>query len=208
MKLSLITLAAVAVFCVTNIAFASTTSYDLNLSDSEKALNITPSVTIDDDWTLDLTVSLTKSYNEWGTALLATGDNAYAVNYTGGFQLYLSQNSGELRIKTTDTDPVAALTIGTLDFSTPINIQMNLSYHAEDKVLTLNSATIGTVSTTTPLTYHVSSGISFSQLITGINGASTLTGELTVGTQSIPEPTTTTLSLLALASLALRHRRA
>lgn len=207
MKLSLITLAAVVVFCVANVAFASTTSYDFNLSDSEKTLNITPSVTIDDNWTLDLTVSLTQSYNEYGTALLATGDNAYADNYTGGFQLYLSQNSGELRIKTTNTDPVAALTIGTLDFSTPINIQMNLSYHAEDKVLTLNSATIGTVSTTTPLTYDVPSGISFSQLITGINGASTLTGKLTVGTQSIPEPTTTTLSLLALASLALRHRR-
>lgn len=207
MKLSLITLAAVVVFCVANVAFASTTSYDFNLSDSEKTLNITPSVTIDDNWTLDLTVSLTQSYNEWGTALLATGDNAYADNYTGGFQLYLAQNSGELRIKTTNTDPVAALTIGTLDFSTPINIQMNLSYHAEDKVLTLNSATIGTVSTTTPLTYDVPSGISFSQLITGINGASTLTGKLTVGTQSIPEPTTTTLSLLALASLALRHRR-
>lgn len=74
MKLSLITLAAVVVFCVANVAFASTTSYDFNLSDSEKTLNITPSVTIDDNWTLDLTVSLTQSYNEYGTALLATGD--------------------------------------------------------------------------------------------------------------------------------------
>lgn len=44
------------------------------------------------DWTLTLCASVADgaSFNQWGSALLATGTNALAAGYAGGFQLYLT----------------------------------------------------------------------------------------------------------------------
>ena len=52
-----------------------------------------------EDWTMRAHfTSDGSSYNQWGSGLLATGDNALANSYTGGFQFYLSAD-GLLKLK-------------------------------------------------------------------------------------------------------------
>lgn len=59
---------------------------------SNAQVSLASPLEVDGAWTLTLQVeSNGSSFNEWGSALLATGTEALAERYSGGFQLYLTK---------------------------------------------------------------------------------------------------------------------
>ncbi len=69
---------------------------------SQENLLLKPDKPIKSDKSWGLVMNVTNSgatFNQWGSGLLATGDNALANSYNGGFQLYLNA-AGRIVVKT------------------------------------------------------------------------------------------------------------
>ncbi len=197
MKKTLITLAALAA------SVASAATYTLGdftgsgtgtSNVAYKYLTLDNALTFDANWQLDITVTIgTENANDWGSTLLASGLDASAVSYNGGFQIWRSVNENYLsKVGDSGEDKASQnLTAGeTYSFT--------VKYTEADNMLSLTgpglSVTQTFADTTSPITYLSSSVI-------GKAG-----WDITI-TQSVPEPATATLSLLALAGLAARRRR-
>ena len=167
---------------------------------------------ISGDWALSLTldVNAATGSNQWGTTLLATGKDPFAASYNGGFQLYV-QVSGNISLKggigdisgssdhKVGTAPLATLGTYTLDLShigTVLTASIKDAQGTEVASSTLNNVTWAEGTTVD----HFTTTLTDNQQA---NGWTLPTGTLAL----VPEPTTATLSLLALAGLALRRRR-
>ncbi len=201
MKKTLITLAALA----TSVACADTVINDTyTLADFEgNVLTLKHDLTNNIDWTLDVTVTIgTEGYNDWGTTIIAGSSDMFTYvsggdgDFAGSFQVWRAVGAdGRTDIKlnsgsASDTHPT--WTVGeTYTFT--------IAYTAEDKGLSITGEGID-LSTT------LSNPATFTQLSSGAVGKAGW--DVTIKhTAVVPEPTTATLSLLALAGLAARRRR-
>ncbi len=236
MKKTLITLAALAMVSVACAAtYTDTyTATDFNTDASNddgswKVLTLTNTLDNSCDWILTATITIgTDSYNTWGTPALATGDNVFSKS---GLQVYLSnkdyQGTVEHPLKTgwfsgehddvtmsgTHAGDVLTLTYsfdkdggdnGTgllhIDYTLQRNgttyTDDNSSWYTNTDVANMNALNISKVSTT----------IGTADLEGWTLDSLTVTRTL-ADTPAVPEPTTATLSLLALAGLAARRRR-
>ena len=101
-------------------------------------LKLAPETTIPAGTPFHMTLAATTngaSFNEWGSSLLATGDNSFANDFTGGFQLYWAKagtltakvnGSGETRFST------SASSAFTIDFDYD-GSTVTLTLQADDK---------------------------------------------------------------------------
>ncbi|MEG2970293.1 MAG: PEP-CTERM sorting domain-containing protein [Akkermansia sp.] len=166
-----------------------------------------PSVQASTDYTISFDFSYTASEfaNQWGTALLASGNSPTESNYTGGFQLYLSV-SNELLLKTGDGEGKDSKTVISNAMSGGTNYSLTLAFsQATQKITYTLTGNAGTSDITGTFS---ATNASFDQLSTNAPGSTTIKN-LKVGTPSsaVPEPTTTSLALVGLAALIMRRRR-
>ncbi|MEG0723687.1 MAG: PEP-CTERM sorting domain-containing protein [Akkermansia sp.] len=167
-----------------------------------------PSVQASTDYTISFDFSYTASEfaNQWGTALLASGNAPAADNYTGGFQLYLSA-SNALLLKTGngEGDDSKKVISTTMSGSTNYSLTLAFSQATQTITYTLTDNNAGTSDITGTFS---ATNAGFDQLSTNAPGSTTIKN-LKVGTPSsaVPEPTTTSLALVGLAALIMRRRR-
>lgn len=148
---------------------ASLTSFDTALetsltgSGTSNAL-ITPATTIaaTTPWSLSLSATNDGStYNDWGSGLLATGTDALANSYDGGFQLYLAA-AGTLTVKVGSTE---------YGFSTALGSSFNIamSYDGSGTLTVTVTNASGTTETKTISTTLSAISSFASSIPTGVN---------------------------------------
>ena len=158
--------------------------------------------------------------NQWGSALIATGNNAYADSFSNGFQVYLKGETGNgLVVKGGNA---SGTDITGTSYARDSWNHIGLSYSNGVMSVFINGVKA------TDITTSYNAGASFSQLLnhgaakatanTGVKEISlwdqALTADqmmlLATGTSplNIPEPATASLGALGLAALFLRRRRA
>lgn len=191
--------------------------WSVNVDDEGKATTPEESFSFDinDNWEIDLTFVSTASSgaNQWGTCILATGDNPTAGAYPGGFQLYLNV-SGGLVIKAGSSGPISADENHTF---VPNGVMSGKGTYTVSLVH-FGTVLRGTVfdSTGAQLASQAwenvqwADGTTVTQFCTNISDSMITNNDWqrpTVSVKSVPEPATATLGLLALAGLAARRRR-
>ncbi len=232
MKKTLITLAALAASVASAATYTDTYaaadfSTDASNNDgSWKVLNLTNALDNTCDWTLTAVITIgTDSYNGWGTPALATGANVFS---NSGLQVYFSnaevdgvmehplktgwfggEHSDDTLRGTHDGD---VLTL-TYSFNKEAG-QLHIDYTLQRGGYTYQDDGSSWYTNTDSGNMN---NLSITQLSTTIGTAAlegwtlnSLTVARTVAdpvTPAVPEPTTATLSLLALAGLAARRRR-
>lgn len=186
-----------------------------NSSHSTVGLN-SHAVTAHDSWKMNLSFSLTGAANEWGTTLLSTGSDAYANDYTGGFQIRFnngtSNNDGKLFLKYSNNDADILTIFDQLDFNTqstenPLTITMTLGYNADTKTLMVLTAAAGTQTLSSPVGVELSTPVAFNQVSVTGTGVSLPEGSSSTVTLLAPEPSAAMLAALAPIGLLLRRRR-
>ena len=171
------------------------------------------------DWTLtlNLTTTVQEGYNQWGTPIVSTENNITADWQL--LQVYAKGNG----IVVKPGVKFDTYSIGLANPSAELSAWQAtsakvfvLGYDVEGKELTFKVSDDSGASIANATWTGISfDGKSLTQLKTGVkaemveNQKWTLpSGSFTYGTaESVPEPTTATLSLLALAGLAARRRR-
>ena len=210
MKKPLITLLALA-----SIAGAAQTTIDFSFSSSSEVITF-DSIALAQDWTLtlNLTTNVTSAFNEWGTSILSTGDinNAYQT-----LQVYAGSAGNKIVVKANNNNDNYIIEQDNWDAWKETSAKtFVLDYDIDTYTLTFNV----TGADGTAIASNSWSGVKFedkvlTQFTTNIsagqvqnNGWTLPSGSFTYGkADSIPEPTTATLSLLALCGLAARRRR-
>lgn len=196
------------------ISLATTTSYDLQTMGEPSTgtgggtvctVSLNPTILAATDYTVsfDFSYKANEFANKWGSALLASSNVPTAVDYTGGFQFYLSAG-GNLQVKLAGANSETLLKSG-ISADTGYSLALSFSQARQEVTCTLwDSADKGAPLAT--LTKSASN-VGFDFLSTNAP-KSTLISNLKVTTQdAIPEPSTASLGLLGLASLLLRRRR-
>ena len=118
----------------------------------------------DEDWQVSFKVQNNgNTFNEWGSSLLATGDNALATHYYNGFQFYLKKD-GSLVIKTNgDKETTLTATQNVSSFDLKIS-------HTTDGTLTFTVDNGTTTETHTEQSYQLNDITQFcTALPVGIN---------------------------------------
>lgn len=230
------TLLSAALLALAGVAAAGDTweTKTLSFSFSEAATDANNPSVIDLGTSIDLSKawSLTfeaytnynNSSNYWGSTLLASGQNAIADGYSGGFQVYHT-SGGEgvtnpkginMKLNSGNTTQVPAG-----DLNLPGLIKVQLAYDGSGTLTYTLTTTgqnttegdspqtvTGSVSTTyaeSALLTHLSTNITSEML--GDKGWTLPSGTITYTALVVPEPATATLSLLALVGLCARRRR-
>ncbi|MCI6295501.1 MAG: alpha-N-acetylglucosaminidase [Bacteroidales bacterium] len=132
---------------------------------------ITPDVTIPgkSPWQLTLcgTTDGASSYNDWGSGLLATGTNALADYYTGGFQLYWAKN-GTLTAKVNGPTATGFSTTATSKFKIVIvhdgQGKVTMSLYADNKDVETKTFTGVTFNDITTFSHSIPAGINVTSL--------------------------------------------
>ncbi len=116
-------------------------------------------------WTLRLEGSTDGSaFNQWGSGLLATGDNALASSYNGGFQFYLAK-AGTLTVKVGSSENVFSTSLGSsftieMEYNGVNQLKVTVSPNGgtpETKTLTQQLGAISTFSTAIPAGVNIKS---------------------------------------------------
>ncbi|MGM9688817.1 MAG: hypothetical protein ACI3YD_07165, partial [Alloprevotella sp.] len=131
---------------------------------------ITPDVKIPGSSPWQLTLCGTtdgSSYNQWGSGLLATGTNALADNYTGGFQLYWAK-TGTLTAKVNGSNQTGFTTTASSKFKIVIvhdgQGKVTMSLYADDKAAETNTFTGVTFNDITTFSHSIPAGINVTNL--------------------------------------------
>ena len=131
---------------------------------------ITPEVTIPGKSPWQLTLCGTtdgSSFNNWGSSLLATGTNALADYYTGGFQLYWAKN-GTLTAKVNGPTATDFSTTATSKFKIVIvhdgQGKVTMSLYADDKDVETKTFTGVTFNDITTFSHSIPAGINVTSL--------------------------------------------
>ncbi len=209
MKKTLITLAALAM-----ASTAGAIGYDDNayytksytLSDFTDGV-LTLERALDFSSTFEITGSITfgqSHFNDYGTVLIASkADSIYNPSSTnGGFRLYGTAAGG---IMSSFNESGSGWDSKLTGYTTDSVLTFTYTYNADTQYAelifgddTTTDKRYATLSATDPIT----------QLTTAIGLGEATTGwDINLTITAIPEPTTATLSLLALAGLAARRRR-
>lgn len=218
MKKALITL-----FAFVGAAGAAQTTIDFSFATSSDVIEFN-SITLAQDWTLTLNLqtNVTSAFNQWGTPILSTN----SIN--GDYQLlqvYATANGEKIVVKSNNDKDTYRIektqqgTTGQADWDAWKATSAKtfvMDYKIETKTLTFNV----TGANETAIASNSWSGIDFgdnvlTQFTTNISatqvasqGWTLPSGSFTYGkADPVPEPTTATLSLLALCGLAARRRR-
>ncbi len=226
----------VAALLVAGTAFANaetTKTVDLSFSSSSwsggTTIDLTsPSLSVPetgwalDSWELSFDVSIpaNSSVNQWGSTILATGSDGYAVDYTGGFQIRWNNGTdnnnkdGKIFVKYgSESNKLFLNNNQALDFSTEQSLSFVVKYDYATKTL---SAKLGegdfvdqVVSQDVIFTQLTTTGVASGSVVSAPDewNYSNLKGTLTYS--SIPEPSAFGLlaGLGALALAASRRRR-
>ncbi len=119
-------------------------------------------------WTLTLSATTDGSaFNEWGSALLATGTNSFANDYTGGFQLYWAK-AGKLTAKVNGstenkfTTAAASKFVITMDFDGAGKLSLTLQ--SDDKAPETKTFTGVSFKDITTLSHSLPVGINITSL--------------------------------------------
>ena len=131
---------------------------------------ITPDVTIPGSSPWQLTLCGTtngSSFNEWGSSLLATGTNALADYYTGGFQLYWAK-AGTLTAKVNKSAATGFSTKAISKFKIVIvhdgQGKVTMSLYADDKAAETKTFTGVTFNDITTFSHSIPAGINVTSL--------------------------------------------
>ena len=131
---------------------------------------ITPDVKIPGSSPWQLTLCGTtngSSFNEWGSCLLATGTNALADYYTGGFQLYWAK-AGTLTAKVNGSNQAGFTTTATNKFKIVIvhdgQGKVTMSLYADDKAAETKTFTGVTFNDITTFSHSIPAGINVTNL--------------------------------------------
>lgn len=125
---------------------------------------LTPATTIPatTPWSLTLTATNDGStYNDWGSGLLATGTDALANSYDGGFQLYLAA-AGTLTLKVGSTEYGFSSTLGS-------SFSISMSYDGSGKLTVAVTNESGKTETKTVTTTFVAISSFASSIPEGVN---------------------------------------
>ena len=196
-------------------AMGEQTTIDFTFSSPSGVITF-DNISLAQDWTLSfsLMVTPTNGFNNYGTPILSTENDPFTA--TQKLQVYAGIAGNSIVVKPNRGDDSCKSTLNTDvqdEWKATSYKEFELSYDLETTTLTVNV----TDAAGTSILDADWSGVTFdncylSQLKTGISQNmlnsqqwSLPTGSFTYG--SIPEPTTATLSLLALAGLAARRRR-
>lgn len=215
MKKTIITLFALS---LSGIAMGAQTTKNFTFTSVSDVISF-DSIDLAQDWTLtlNLTTTVTSGFNDWGTPILSSENDPTAA--TQLIQVYAKDAGDAIVVKANNGNDDYTASVGN-------NVQnawkdtsvknFVLNYDVETTTLTLNVTTQEGVSIVSNSWSSVSyTGKKLTQLKTGISQDMiqsqkwTLpSGSFTYGKDdAVPEPTTATLSLLALAGLAARRRR-
>ncbi len=219
MKKTLITLAALAMASVAQAAVSDVyTSEQIDSLNTSGSLTLANAINFGYDWTLNATVNLKGSYtsqaNFYGGAALATGSNPGSRDVF--FRLWQPDGSHSWRETVYNLNASGDTTYGSspsirLSGDTDITLSYNattekLTYTISGKYQTTNEEGAALTDFTKSITIDIANTHeSISVLSTSTNDSNSV--KALSYTSAIPEPTTATLSLLALAGLAARRRR-
>ncbi len=207
MKKTLITLAALA---MASTAGAVTTYTDADFVASESSgvstgvLTLDKALTFTQDWTLWVEVTVgTGTGNNWGTTIIAGGADPFNYasgdgNFTGSFQAWQNAANTETQYKL-NTNSASVLS-GDNAWNVGDTYTFTVYYLADTQTIGINGSGFDRTNTIADTTATIS------QLSTAAYGREGW-GLTIKQWDTIPEPTTATLSLLALAGLAARRRR-
>ncbi len=216
MKKTLIALTALA---MASVAFAATETTSTTYAFTNGIATLGTGLTHEMTWTLTGTVGFgSEKAGDWGTALVATGDDPVAVEFWNGFQVFLN-TSGKVLSKFNGASEQDAFT--GLNHSSVLTY--TLSWDAATKKMALDLSagartqhretvidnanfTLACLSTNTN-SAMASAGTYAWEMSDVTVSVTTEIPDVTPDTPAVPEPTTATLSLLALAGLAARRRR-
>ena len=218
------TFAAFVALALGGLAMGAQTTIDFSFSQASDVITF-DSISLNQDWTLtlNLTTTVTSGFNQWGTPIISTENDATAA--TQLLQVYAGVAGDSMVVKPNRGDDNCKVTLGTdahQAWKATSAKALVLGYDAEAKTLTFNVTDgIGTLiadKTWTSISFVDSKTKTdkiLTQLKTGISadmvtsqGWTLPSGSFTYGkADAVPEPTTATLSLLALAGLAARRRR-
>lgn len=218
------TFAAFVALALGGLAMGAQTTIDFSFSQASDVITF-DSISLNQDWTLtlNLTTTVTSGFNQWGTPIISTENDATAA--TQLLQVYAGVAGDSMVVKPNRGDDNCKVTLGTdaqQAWKATSAKALVLGYDAEAKTLTFNVTDgIGTLiadKTWTSISFvdsKTNADKVLTQLKTGISadmvtsqGWTLPSGSFTYGkADAVPEPTTATLSLLALAGLAARRRR-
>lgn len=196
-------------------AMGEQTTIDFSFSSPSDVITF-DNISLAQDWTLSfsLKVTPTNGYNEYGTPILSTENDVFTP--TQVLQVYAGIAGDSMVVKPNTHDDTYKFNLNTnvqdvWKASSDKNFELN--YDFETETLTFNVTDAAGTTILDAKMNNISFGDhNLSQLKTGISQNmlnsqqwSLPKGSFTYG--SVPEPTTATLSLLALAGLAARRRR-
>ena len=197
-------------------AMGEQTTIDFTFSSPSSVITF-DNISLTQDWTLSFSLMVTPAngYNDWGTPILSTETDPTAAEQTlqvyapkGGNSIILKPNRGDDKYKVNLDAAVQD------EWKASSYKEFELSYDFETTTLafSVTDAAGTSIVDTKWSDVQFSNTQTLSQLKTGISQAmldsqqwSLPSGSFIYG--SVPEPTTATLSLLALAGLAARRRR-
>ena len=154
---------------------ASCTSLDNYLNTAVKGAGtqhgkITPATAIPGSkpWTLTLCATTNgSSFNEWGSALLATGDNSFADDFTKGFQLYWAK-AGTLTAKVNGRVEKKFSTVATEKFVITMDYdgagELSITLQSDDKAAETKTFSGVTLNDITTFTHSIPAGINITSL--------------------------------------------
>ncbi len=218
MKISLIALA-----CLVPSAFGGTILYtqddflDGVLTFRDYTLNF------DEDWDIKCSITVGEGqYNQYGTAVLASGTNPLASVYLDGFQVFLNP-SEEILTKFYEPKDDSGWSSTIKNTKAGDTLVFDLNYRTDSARLIMDITRVrdGATDRRTASIGNQHSPIAALSTCIGKGGAQTgfietqsvdntawVINSLSVTAASVPEPSTMGLSLMGLSALLLRRRRA
>ena len=107
------------------------------------------------------------SFNQWGSSLLATGDNSFADDYTGGFQLYWDK-TGTLTAKVNGSGETKFSTSASSAFTIEMNYDgstLTLTLQADDKAAETKTFSNVALKDIATFTSSIPAGINITSLL-------------------------------------------